>query len=108
MTWPSPEVAERVLDAVVDIVAAHPRQWPASEMADHFLDVIRPDVAALDAAAERRGRVAALRQVALSWQTGGWADVLIPMPTQGIPSLAVGQVVTDWLGARADEEASRG
>ena len=92
MTWPSPEVAERLLDAVVDIVAAYPRQWSASAMADHFLDVIRPDVDALVAAAERRGRVAALREAADYGDTishDGWL---------------VRRVNTSWLRARADEE----
>jgi hypothetical protein len=60
---------------------------------------------ALVAALESVAGVAAERavsDVANAWQFKGWADVLIPMPTEGIPALAVGQLVTEWLRARAD------
>ena len=66
MTWPSPEVVERAAEAI--------RVFEGTMGGDDYLpwyrDMARtvfdshPDVDALVAAAERRGRVAALREVA--------------------------------------------
>ena len=132
MTWPSPETVERAAEVMHDAYeaaavgagwetqAASRKPWSGvpeankvtmraavSALLDH-LDAVRPDVDALVEAAERRGRVAGMRETERAWQINGWADVLIPMPTHGDPSLAAGQAVTEWLRARADEEASRG
>lgn len=62
--------------------------------------------AAREAAAEARGAERALRDLTHEWQFKGWADVVPDaLNSTGIPALAVGQAVTDWLRARAAQVA---
>lgn len=50
------------------------------------------------AEAEARGGREALAALADEWQWKAWIEVL--KPTTGIPAIAHGQQVTDWLRAR--------
>ncbi|HEX8489332.1 MAG TPA: hypothetical protein VF642_12360 [Propionibacteriaceae bacterium] len=61
----------------------------------------RSVVARMVAEAERRGADRALRETADAWQFGGWTELTAVKVGAGIPALAYGQAVTDWLRARA-------
>ena len=50
----------------------------------------------------------AISDVAYQFQMGGWTILTAPPPAGAIPSIALGQRVTDWLRARADEERGAG
>lgn len=47
-------------------------------------------------------QAAALRDAALAWQLGGWADIL-PLPDDALPVLSMANHGAAWLRARADE-----
>jgi len=87
----------------------------ARRVLDALPEMLRADGAAGDALRERLGladaireaRVAALYETTKAWQYKGWAEVFIPMPNTGLPSLAAGQGVTEWLRARTEQENGR-
>ena len=54
------------------------------------------------AAHDAQVRREAVEQIAREWQFGGWTILTAPPPAGAIPSLALGQRVTDWLRAEAD------
>jgi hypothetical protein len=63
-----------------------------------FREVIEP----LIESARARGYREALKDTADGWQFGGWTELTsVRVPAGGIPALAYGQVVSDWLRARA-------
>lgn len=66
-------------------------------------------VARIVADREERARAEALREAADAFQVNTWADVITPaLKTNGIPALAVGQAVVDWLRARASSAPTEG
>jgi hypothetical protein len=86
---------------------------PEDGALDAVFDLLEPaEVKALEAFIESRARTLAaaakteaIREIALRWQTGSWAEVLARPPV-GLPALDYGQRVTDWLRAQAESESS--
>ena len=60
---------------------------------------------------DRRVAVEAVEKIAREWQYGGWTALSAPIPAGSIPTLAQGQIVTDWLRERVtvlEEAVERG
>lgn len=55
------------------------------------------------AARDEQIRREAVEAVAREWQYGGWTILTAPPPAGGIPSLALGQRVTDWLREKTEQ-----
>lgn len=92
--------------APADIRALYPDEEPVSDREDcewwrarirAALDEVVPAI-----------REAAVEEVARKFQFGGWTILTAPPPAGAIPSLALGQRVTDWLRAQLREEQDRG
>lgn len=72
------------------------------------IDVLPRAAAAVLEAVLPGVRARAISDVAYQFQMGGWTILTAPPPAGAIPSIALGQRVTDWLRARADEERGTG
>lgn len=99
MTGPS----ERDEIAAVAEALSKANWGPGSDLWEHDLDNWRAIAEALlPWLAERDHKTAtdAVEKVAREWQYGGWTILTAPPPAGAIPSLALGQRVTDWLRAR--------
>lgn len=105
-------VLERIISVRVDAVAGEAIALEHQDFERRLRDIqaeMARQVASLErqaARAEQKGRQAALTEVTHAWQFKGWADALLPFPTVGLPALAVGQRVTEWLRARATSEGA--
>lgn len=95
-------LARNIVNQILDESGASVKRRQAiNDRCDEF-------VAELLATHVKEARAAALKETADTWQWGAWADVLKPPPPGGIPTLAHGQQVTDWLRARVVGAASDG
>ena len=86
---------ENYINSTRDMALRKARAHVAAELAQV--------VAAGSAERERELRAEVLREAATAFQINTWSDVITPaLRTEGIPALAVGQAVVDWLRARAN------
>lgn len=97
--------AEAVMQSLLDNGGINPKthtvwtDWRPEAIA--VIDAVGP---ALIEQGRKAGRVEALEEVTREWQFGGWTILTPPLTPGGIPSLDLGQRVTDWLRDRADRE----
>lgn len=86
-----PALVEKAAEAlqVLDPSIGHATDLTADQIARAVLDAVVPEI-----------QGAMVELVARRFQLGGWTILTAPPPAGAIPSLALGQRVTDWLRAQ--------